>query len=55
MKIKFIKDHPVGIKKGLVTSNSPVWCKRMISEGYAEEVKAVKEKTKRPSKTKELK
>jgi hypothetical protein len=55
MKIKFIKDHPVGIKKGLVTTNNPRWCNKMILDGYAEEIKEVKEKSKRPSKTKELK
>ena len=41
MKIKFIKDHPAGIKEGLVTTNNPTWCNKMISEGYAEEIKEV--------------
>jgi hypothetical protein len=53
MKIKFIKDHPVGIKKGLETIKPDAWSKQMIEAGYAEEVKA--QKVKKPSKTKELK
>ena len=55
MKIKFIKYHPVGIKKGAVTTNAAPWCQKMIDQGFAEEVKPFKEKTKKPSKTKELK
>lgn len=53
MKIRFIKDHPVGIKKGAITTNAAPWCQKMIDAGYAEEVKA--QKVKKPSKTKELK
>lgn len=42
MKIEFIKEHPVGIKKGAIVTQVDKWCEEMIQEGYAIEVGATK-------------
>ena len=57
MKIKFIKDHPVGIKKGREVVAADSWAEGMIEQGYAEEVKAkpVKKEKKEVLKTKDKK
>lgn len=47
MKIKFIKDHEVGIKKGHIASVNGPTAKKFIDEGYAEEVKAKKDSKKK--------
>lgn len=48
MKVKFIKEHFSGIKKGAIIEIDKETASRWIKEGYAEEVKP-----KRRAKTKE--
>jgi hypothetical protein len=55
MKIKFIKDHPAGIKKGRQVDAADAWAKDMIKQGYAEAEEVKKELKKVPLKTKDLK
>jgi hypothetical protein len=57
MKIKFIKDHPAGIKKGRETNAADAWAASMIDQGYAEEVtdNPIKKEKKEVLKTKDKK
>ena len=48
MKIEFIKDHPAGIKKGLITiARTKQWGEKMIEEGFAKEYNEKPKETKK--------
>jgi hypothetical protein len=38
-KIVFVKDHPVGIRKGAIRTVNPPMFDKFVNEGYAEEEK----------------
>ena len=47
MKVKFIKDHPAGIKKGFEKDVSDVDAKRWADQGYVEFVSGPKNASKK--------
>ena len=55
MKVRFIKDHPVGIVKDRIVSNTEQVCKRWIKEGYAEEIEDKPKRGRKPKNKQELK